>query len=258
MHKNYFDIVMAHIEENVDKPAEEIKRQIPLLIGRNGRGFGESFALLTGYPLGYYIKQRQLLYAVRDLLKNYKAPIAQIASQYQFSDQAAFSRAVKAKYHFTPSEIREKGLFFDEEPCTLSMFTQNAQDSRTKQILRSMELGGPMDSAQIDLMLLIDEVNKDFELDWDTCCLIMELAERMDVPFVRMYDACTAAWLDARSDNEGFVSEMDEIQYELWLKDMGVESEQELKEIGSWFHCAPGMVSVDMVARYREHQKKEQ
>jgi hypothetical protein len=39
---------------------------------------------------------------------------------------------------------------------------------------------------------------------------------------------------------------------------MGVESEQELEEIGSWFHCAPGMVSVDMVARYREHQKKEQ
>ena len=258
MHKNYFDIVMAHIEENVDKPAEEIKRQIPLLIGRNGRGFGESFALLTGYALGYYIKQRQLMYAAQALIKNYNTPIAQLAAQYQFSDQAAFSRAVKAKYHFTPSEIREKGLFFDEDPYTLSMFTQNDQNSKIKQILRSMELGGPMDSAQFELMLEIDEANKDFNLDWDTCCLIMELAERMDVPFSRMYDACTTAWIDARSDNEGFVPEISEIEHQIRLNELRINSEQEVEDICSWFHCSPGMINEELVARYREHQKKEE
>ena len=43
MHKNYFDIVMAHIEENVTKPTEEIKREIPNLIGRHSRAFNEYF-----------------------------------------------------------------------------------------------------------------------------------------------------------------------------------------------------------------------
>ena len=62
MHENYFDIVMAHIEENVDKPTHEIKKEIANLIGRHSRAFGEHFNLLTGYTLDYYIKQRRLNY----------------------------------------------------------------------------------------------------------------------------------------------------------------------------------------------------
>ena len=49
MHKNYFDIVMVHIEENVDKPTEEIKNENPNLIGRHSRAFSEHFNMLTGY-----------------------------------------------------------------------------------------------------------------------------------------------------------------------------------------------------------------
>lgn len=56
MHKNYFDIVIAHIEENITQTTEEIKKEIPNLIGRHSRAFNESFSLLTGYTLDYYIK----------------------------------------------------------------------------------------------------------------------------------------------------------------------------------------------------------
>lgn len=255
MHKNYFDMVMAHIEENVDKPTEELKRQIPMLIGRNGRAFTESFFLLTGYKLDYYIRQRRLVYAVQDLIRKYRTPLAEIALQYQFSDQAAFSRAVKDKYHFTPTEIREKGLWFEEDPFCLSMFADRGADTKTKQILRSMELGGPMDSDQIHLMLEIDEVNKEFDLDWDICCLIMELAEKMDVPFAGLYNACAMTMMEAHQEGEFFVPEIYTIQYEHYLKDMGVESEEEAEEIAAWFHCDPGSLSEHMVKRYREHQK---
>lgn len=72
MHKNYFDIVMVHIEENVDKPTKEIKNEIPNLIGRHSRAFREHFNMLTGYTLGYYIKQRRLHYATRDLATSLK------------------------------------------------------------------------------------------------------------------------------------------------------------------------------------------
>ena len=144
MHKNYFDIVMNYIEENVDKPTEEIKREIPKLIGRNGRAFSESFALLTGYTLDYYIRQRRLLYAVRDLVLKYKEPIPQIALAYQFSDHAAFSRAVKAKYHFTPTEIRNQGILLDEEPYCFADFAAGGGDSRSRQLIRSMDIGNRM------------------------------------------------------------------------------------------------------------------
>lgn len=121
MHNNYFDIVMDLIEENADKSTEEIKREIPKLIGRNGRAFSESFALLTGHTLDYYIRQRRLLHAVRDVALKPQKALAQIALEYQFSDQAAFSRAVKAKYHFTPTEIRDKGILLSEDPFRLKM-----------------------------------------------------------------------------------------------------------------------------------------
>jgi len=38
------------------------------LIHRHGRAFSEHFYMLTDYTLDYYIKQRRLNYAARDLV----------------------------------------------------------------------------------------------------------------------------------------------------------------------------------------------
>lgn len=253
MHKNYFDIVMNYIEENVDKPTEEIKREIPKLIGRNGRAFSESFALLTGYTLDYYIRQRRLLYAVRDVVLKPGKTLAQIALEYQFSDQAAFSRAVKSKYHFTPTEIRDNGVLLSEDPFRLADYTKSEEDPTLQKLIRSMEVENWIEE-DIDLMMQIDELNKDFGLEWDTCCMILNLAERLDVPYDYLFDACTTAMMDAHSAGEYFVSEMAEIEYEIWLQEMGIESEEELKAICEFFHTK--YLDEYMVARYREEQAK--
>lgn len=252
MHKNYFDIVMNYIEENVDKPTEEIKREIPKLIGRNGRAFSESFALLTGHTLDYYIRQRRLLYAVRDLVLKYKEPIPQIALAYQFSDHAAFSRAVKAKYHFTPTEIRNQGILLDEEPYCFADFAAGGGDSRSRQLIRSMDIGNRMTGEDMRLLYEIDEINKEHDLDWDTCCLIMDLAEKLDVPFPYLYEVCTSAMVDAQ--NELHACEFDSVQRQSWQQELGIESDEEEAAICEFFHTK--YLDENMVARYREEQAK--
>lgn len=252
MHKNYFDIVMNYIEENVDKPAEEIKREIPKLIGRNGRAFGESFALMTGHTLDYYIRQRRLLYAVRDLALKPNKPIPQIALEYQFSDHAAFSRAVKFKYHFTPTEIRNQVILLDEEPYCFADFAAAGGDSRSRQLIRSMEIGNRMTGEDMRLLYEIDEINKEHDLDWDTCCLIMDLAEKLDVPFPYLYEVCTSAMIDAHSNRNAW--DMDSILHEIWQQDMGIESDEEENAICEFFHTKN--LDENMVARYREEQGK--
>ena len=256
MHKNYFDIVMAHIEENVNKSTNEIKRDIPLLIGRNHRGFEEMFFIMTGYTLANYIGERRLLYAVRDLVFKPRKSIVEIAQEYQFSDQAAFSRAVKAKYHFTPREMRENTVVIDEAPFCLSMFANKANDPEIEQVLHRMEIGNEV-VEEVNQLIEIEEIDREFGLGWDTCWKIMDLAERLDIPFAYLYNVCAHAYMEAHSEGEGFQSEMEEIKKEIWLQEMDLESEEEADRICAFFHTENGAINEAMIQRYRElHRQK--
>ena len=193
MHKNNFDIVMAHIEENVDKSTKEIKREIPNLIGRHSRAFDEHFQMLTGYTLDYYIKQRRLNYAAKDLLLQAEKSICDIALEYQFSDQSAFSRAIKEKYGVTPNEIRKEGFWVFEERFCFSDFTGKKNDTEVAKLLKSMEIGGPVWSFDVDLMLRIEHMNDEYGFDVDTCYQIADLAERLGIPFTLLGERCFMA-----------------------------------------------------------------
>ena len=197
MHKNYFDIVMAHIEENVTKPTEEIKREIPNLIGRHSRAFNEYFNMLTNYTLDYYIKQRRLNYAARDLVRHQEKSICDIALEYQFSDQSAFTRAIKAKYGVTPNEIRKEWLWVFEERFCFDDFTGKKNDTAVANLLRSMELDAPWD---VEYMLAIEQMTDEDGFDVDTCYQIAGLAERLGVPLEILGQHCFDAVADVKSD----------------------------------------------------------
>ena len=204
MHKNYFDIIMEHIEENVTIPTEDIKREIPRLIGRHRRAFGEHFNLLTGYTLDYYIKQRRLNHAARALIRCCKEKtICDIALEYQFSDQSAFSRAIKAKYGVTPGEIRAEGLWVFEEQFHFTDFTGREEpDTEVAKLLRSMEIGGPFHVNEYDLMLGIEEMCNDFGFDIDIGYQIADLAERLGLPFGFFAQSCVNAMAEVQNDPE--------------------------------------------------------
>lgn len=251
MHDNYFDIVMAHIEENITWPTEQLKREIPKLIGRYGRSFNEHFTILTGYQLDYYIKQRRLHYAARELLVSVNKSICEIALEYQFSDQSAFTRALKTKYNMTPKEFRNDGFWPSEEPFSLRQFTEGKPKTRIQKILQQLQVGSLMAPEEAEIWIEIDEVNKEFNLDIDTCCVIMDLAERLGVPFRVLYHACIPVMLEWQAYSERWIDE--DVYRSAYL---GID-EEEADTICRYFNCSPGALTPELVEKYRERQKKK-
>lgn len=237
MRENYFDMVMAHIEENVTKSTEEIKREIPSLIGRHSRAFNECFGVLTGYTLDYYIKQRRLNYAARDLVVRDGKPICDIALEYRFSDQAAFSRAIKAKYGVSPNEIRKEGLWVFEERFCLGdvVFSGRKADTEIARLLRGMEVGGPNCCIDVELMLEIEQMSDDYGFDVDVCYQIADLAERLGVPFGFLGDLCFQAVVDVENDPCcGAYNIPPEVEF---MARVGLESMDEMDAMCEHFKC---------------------
>lgn len=248
MDKNYFDIVMAHIEENVTKPTEEIKREIPRLIGKHSRAFNESFSLLTGYTLDYYIKQRRLHYAARELIVSRAKSICDIALEYQFSDQASFSRAIKAKYKFTPGELRKYRVWPTEEPFSFRRCLGAKANTRTQRILQRLDVGS-MENDEMEFWYEIDQVNESGILDTDTCVQIMDLAETLGISFAALYNYCVSEMVETQS-TPGCIDPDD-------LRSIyaGVDSYEEETAICEYFNCEPGTLNAHMVEIYRKRHQ---
>ncbi len=102
MKQSKFDIVMDHIDENIQKTSEEIKKGIFNLVLCNSNTFSQYFHVITGDTLGNYIRNRKLYFAAMELLRHPDKPICEIAVDFGYSDQSAFTRAFSAKYKIAP------------------------------------------------------------------------------------------------------------------------------------------------------------
>lgn len=254
MHKNYFDIVMAHIEENVTKSTEEIKRDIAQLIGYNSRAFGEYFRLLTGYSLDYYIRQRRLYYAAIDLAIHREKSICDIALEYQFSDQSSFARAIKDKYHVTPGEIRKEALITSESRFYFADFSSQKAGSEVAKLLRNFEIGGPT-GYQLDLMEAIEHLNDEYGFDIDICYQIADLAERLDIPMNILGERCFDAVAEVRSDpHYGAYDIPPEVEFML---NAGVGSTEELDAMCKHFECEYYELDEMKIYAYRKLMKQK-
>lgn len=252
MHKNSFDIVMAHIEENVTRTTEEIKREIPNLIGRHSRAFNEHFKILTDYTLDYYIKQRRLVYAAQELASCCNKTICDIALEYQFSDQSSFSRAVKEKFGVTPNEIRKEGLWLDEERFYLKSFTDKAPDTQVSRVLRRMENYDHISAEDVDLILEIEQLEDDYGFDLDTCYQIADLSERLGIPTHYLAEFCFGAMITMKSD-PCYIPPYVEVATAL-----GIDTDEELEAICNHYKCEYYELDEAKVYLYRKQVKKQQ
>jgi hypothetical protein len=123
--------------------------------------------------------------------------ICGIALEYQFSDQSAFSRAIKGKYGVTPNEIRKEGLWVFEERFCFDDFTGKKNDTEVAKLLRSMELDAPWD---VEYMLAIEQMTDEYGFDVDACYQIADLAEKLGVPLEILGQYCFDAVADVKSD----------------------------------------------------------
>lgn len=105
---DYINRSIDYIEENLKSPIslDDIARAACC----SKYHFQRLFSLVTGETVGAYIRKRRLSEAAYELINTGRS-ILDIALDYQFQSQEAFTRSFKAFYLITPLQYRKRGHF---------------------------------------------------------------------------------------------------------------------------------------------------
>jgi AraC-like DNA-binding protein len=118
MYREYMKVVQKtidYIEKNLTE--QLITEEIAKYIGYSPFHFHRIFQTITGMSMIDYIKKRRMAHAASDLI-NTDRRILDIALQYRFSSQEAFTRAFQKLYQMSPAKYRKyarKAIFLEEE-----------------------------------------------------------------------------------------------------------------------------------------------
>ena len=245
MKQSKFDLVMDYIDENIKSDTETIKRGIINFIGINSNTFGQFFTVLTGDTLGSYIRNRRLYFAAMDLLRQPKMTISDIALEYGYSDQSAFTRAVSGKYKMSPNEIRTSWeVDIPNEKYLYSDFDPNPLDSRSDHMWREFERTGFLSGGDLDFIDRVEAGHKEFGFDINTCYLIADLAERLEIPVTALMSSCFDVVTEVKSD-PAYISNK-----EMAAIDLGICSHEELDKICEHYACQYYELNSFMVKEY--------
>ena len=243
MKQSKFDIVMDYIDESINMDPDTIKSGILNLIGINSERFGHFFNVLTGDTLGNYIRNRRLYFAVNDLRKRHDKSISDIAYDYGYSDQSAFTRAITAKYNISRSSW---GTDIQNEKYYFSDFDPNAPDMRTDRIWREFERTGYLAPYNLDYLEEIQRGHREYHFDIDTCYAIADLAERLEIPVTALMDSCFDLVAEIKSAPD-YLDPRTETAIQL-----GIASEEDLDAMCIHFNCKYYELTRQMVMEYYE------
>lgn len=104
------DTALTIIDRDIRLKHSEIVRNVYAETGYCDQDYNKYLAVISSgsFTLRDYIRKRKLFFAVGDLISNPEKPLAEIALEYGYSDQSAFTRAVTKEYGKTPSELRRE------------------------------------------------------------------------------------------------------------------------------------------------------
>lgn len=240
-----FDLIMDYIDENIQKDFEDIKAGIIKLIGINSNTFGHYFTVLTGNTLGGYIRSRKLYFAAIALIRDKDRSISDIALDFGYSDQSAFTRAFSSAYDMSPGEFRShKFITFPNEKYHYSDFSDESHNSRSDYIWREFERTGFITESNADYFEMILRANEEFGFDIDTCCAIADLSEKLSLPASVLLKTCFDLVQELQSD-PNYIS-----PDELVALDLGLHSFEDLKEICDHYACRYYELNTFMVQEY--------
>ena len=250
MAQNKFDLVMDYIDENITSDTETIKKGILNLAGMNSNTFGHFFSGLTGDTLGSYIRSRRLFYAANELQKCPQKPICDIALEFGYSEQSAFTRAFTTQYNFSPSDLRKKNTIYvlENNKYHLEDFNTNSSDSRSDRIWREFERVGYMGDDNLKFLESVEEGHKEFGFDYDTCYAIADLAEHLEIPVDALMRTCFDLVVDIKSDPH-YLPNSDRVAMSL-----GVKSDVDLQKICEHYACKYYELNYFMVDAYYDLQ----
>lgn len=254
---NNFDIVMSYIDAHITESTEDIKKGIWLTIGYSSKVFGDCFTVLTGQTLFHYIGMRKLYFAAKELIENRDRTICDIALEYGYSEQSAFTRAMKAFWNATPSDIRRGDFHIPENRYTLrgiSVPDSNKAQTRTQRILHDLESKGTLSPLNWELFGELEQASDNYGFDIDTCYEIVDLAEKIGVPPKRLLSSCYEETLKSEleeelSEKQGLgLSEKERLCIMLDL------DSKELEDVCQFFECQYYDLDEAMVDIYMKHK----
>jgi len=253
MKQNKFDLVMDYIDASILHDVETIKKGIYSLIGYNSLTFGNCFSVLTGQTLFHYINGRKMHFAAQSLRNDVDRSIADIALEYGYSEQSAFSRAFKLYCQVTPLEVRKGKAYVTNNKYNLSMFVENnySNDTRFACIVKELKETGDLSISNWRYLDRINEASQECIFDIDTCSAIFDLAERLEIPFEMLLNACEDIVLDCHSDPNYLPPRVEK------AIDCGISSDIELKEICDYYNCKYYDLDKFMVEAYRDQLKSK-
>lgn len=117
--------IEQHLEEDIDM--EQVSRLSNCPAGL----FGRIFSILSGMPLGEYIRLRRLSNAAVDLAKHHKKVI-DVAMTYGYDSVDAFSAAFRRYHQHSPSEVRRGAPFEIMTPLHFTLSIKGGNQMEVK------------------------------------------------------------------------------------------------------------------------------
>ena len=253
MKQNKFDLVMDYIDANISQDVESIKKGIYSLIGYNSLTFGNCFSILTGQTLFHYINDRKMFFAAQSLRNDVDRSIADIALEYGYSEQSAFSRAFKLYCQTTPLKVRKGNANISDNKYKLVDIcnANKNNDDRLACIVKEFQETRDLSVPSWRYLERMDEASQNCMFDIDTCSAVFELAERLEIPFEMLLSACEDIVIETRSDPDYLSSKVEK------AISCGISSDMELKEICNYYNCKYYDLDEFMVKIYRDQLKSK-
>lgn len=246
MSKNkVLDNALSIIDKNIRLNHKDISRKIYAETGFCDQDFNKfiSVASSGALTLRSYIRKRRLYFAVCDMISNPDKALAFIAQEYGYSDQSAFTRAVKVEYGEAPTELRKAKKEIPDNRLSLESYISNS--SRLDSIIERL---GADNLSNTDWQYFETFIHATDELGFDTstCCLISDLSERLSIPFGHLLEQCFEMAIENDQYDEFHPDEKTE-----FMMDLGIENDDELQELCLHYKCKWYDLTFIQVTIYR-------
>ena len=244
------DKVLSVIDESIlldhDLDHDEIVKKIYIETKYTDQDFNKFLAVITvgKLTLGKYIRERRLYFAVQEMINYPEKALVDIALDYGYSEQSAFTRAVSRTYGKPPAELKKSK---QEIPDNRKALEDCLSDqSRLDSVIESITSEGKpiwQENSYFDTFI---QATEDMGFDLSTCCIISELSEKLDIPFASLLNACFDMMIDYHSDPD-YIPAKIECAIELGIKDS-----DELDSICKYYQCEYYELNKQDVREYRK------
>ena len=246
-----FDKALDIIDSNIHLCHREIMNAVHDETRYSDQGYNKFLAIISSgrYSMREYIRKRRVQLAVNELIAHPEKTIASVAEAFGYKAPEMFSRQVDHEYGKSPSEIRKAPVNIpDIRQNVLDYIATDTVNSRLDAIFDKIESRTQIGAADWRYFETFMHATDDMGFDVSTCCLISELAEKLDIPFSYLIDQCFTIMIQCEQ-NTVVPAEVDEIEY---MMDFGIYDGAEFEEIYNYYGCKYYEVTEQMVQEYRE------